>query len=617
MPRNIYEPLKLNQTNRYAGYQFHARIRMDGTEPSDAFRYVVLTVCEWILKRIPEGDRQAPELQLPPAEKYAEAGNDVFRPYHFSIGYALDITPLMNDGIWAMRIKEPDAGTAEREAVPGRFFTTRVGVRLNEKGYTELGIRIDVTDPASEEKEIDFAFRPGFVRNLFEKPFIRVEQVRDLLYDKAVRVETEEDYRQLVYLLESEDNQMPLAVFTCARKAEDAPDPGDASPDFLRKTQEFFGTPAREAEAEPELFHDPDAFCGKAFGYAVTFVLGYAFADRFRKQVGRSFTDGDILLCGARRFRGTVSAFGCTGASARAREKTFKDAVLAARRYSKHKAPYSYGTVVFEAEARKMEQHARVTELVNSGTMEEKEKIAGLTYEMEMLFGVIDSKDEDIEELRRQKEAEYARGRAFGEGEYALLEEENARLRNELNEKQRQIGRMQGDHQRAREILGVVERVQSVDAMPETNADVVRYFKVVFPDRLGFTERGEAEACRCGLRAEHLWEVLYTVATRMTDVFRNAQENLTEEDVMGATGFDVSFHEGSETRKQREFMRLREDVYEGRDISVEPHLKLKRVKDEPDHQRLHFCYIPELKRIVIGYLGDHLDSAATKYIAKK
>ena len=36
MTKNRYEPLKLNQMNRYAGYQFHARVRVDGMEPAES-----------------------------------------------------------------------------------------------------------------------------------------------------------------------------------------------------------------------------------------------------------------------------------------------------------------------------------------------------------------------------------------------------------------------------------------------------------------------------------------------------------------------------------------------------------------------------------------------------
>ncbi len=132
----------------------------------------------------------------------------------------MDSTPLMGDGIWSLRLKEPDIGTDERPPVSGRFFTTRVGLRLNEKGYTELGIRIDVTDPASEEKEVDFAFRPGFVRALAVQPSVCFTQVRELGYGCLLRVDTPEEYKKFLFMLDNEDNQLPLVVFTHYRRGE-------------------------------------------------------------------------------------------------------------------------------------------------------------------------------------------------------------------------------------------------------------------------------------------------------------------------------------------------------------------------------------------------------------
>ncbi|MBO7661907.1 MAG: hypothetical protein J6U01_00890, partial [Clostridia bacterium] len=155
MAKDRYEPIKLNQTNRYAGYQFHARVKVDGMDADSGFRYLILSVYQWIRGRVPENDRAVPELVLPEAGEYASVPAERFLPYHFSVGYTMDITPLVEDGIWSLRLKEPDIGTDDRPPVSGRFFTTRVGLRLNDKGYTELGIRIDVTDPAAEKKEID------------------------------------------------------------------------------------------------------------------------------------------------------------------------------------------------------------------------------------------------------------------------------------------------------------------------------------------------------------------------------------------------------------------------------------------------------------------------------
>ena len=669
MTRNIYEPLKLNQTNRYAGYQFHARVRLDGMEPDAAFRYLILSVYHWIRSRVPEEDRKVPELALPEPEEAASVSDQAFLPYHFSVGYTMDITPLVEDGIWSLRLKEPDIGTDERPSVSGRFFTTRVGLRLQEeKGYTELGIRIDITDPASAEKEVPFAFRPGFVRSLAIQPAVTFEQVREMRYGQPDRISTEEDYKRLLYMLDNEDNQLPLAVFTHYRHEEkktlsmsmeeflkseavksflpssglgfgmpgkkDIPMPDRSSvsgmpalrPGVVVSAEKKLraeavpaagpSDPARDAAA-PVLLYDTDAFARSAFGYARTAVLDDSFFDRFSSRVKKDILPGDIVLCGARKFRGTVTAISCPGEKEEDLKKAYNAALLAAQSYSKHKAPYAYGTVLFEAEARRLEQQREIQRILESGTMEEKEKYDRLVAHVEKLNEVIRGKEEKIARLEAQCAEEYERGVEYMSGAYDTLEEENARLRRELSDQQDRIGGMEGTYRQAKDALDALAQIRRVNALPVNNEDVVKYFRMVYRDRLDFTERGEAEASRCGLRPANLWDVLYTVANDLVDVFRNAQGNLTEEEVMQATGFTLSFHEGSMTREQKDFMRLREDVYDGKTISVEPHLKLKTSKGEPAHQRLHFCYVPELRRIVIGYVGDHLDSAATRYAGQR
>ena len=120
---------------------------------------------------------------------------------------------------------------------------------------------------------------------------------------------------------------------------------------------------------------------------------------------------------------------------------------------------------------------------------------------------------------------------------------------------------MQNSYQQTREIAAALEQIRDIDTMPTNNEDVIRYFKTVYKDRLDFTKRGEASAIKCDIKPEKLWITLYTVANRMVDVFRHTQNNLTEDDVMKATGFDISFREGAMTREQKDHMRLREDTY--------------------------------------------------------
>lgn len=662
MPKPKYEPIKLSRTTRYPGYQFYARVRVNGMDYFSAFEYLILTVFDWMLKRIPEEDRSAPELQVPPPELNKTVPPEVFQSYHVSIGYTLDITSLMYEGTWAMRLREPDVGTDERPAVPGRLFTTRVGLRLNEEGYTELGIKIDVTDPASVEKEVDFAFRPAFVRTLATQPEISFEHVRKLKFEKAEHINNEAEYKSLMDMLESDDNQMPLIVFTHVRPEEKKSIPtvsGSSIEDFIKKTEmdstlrysafrsmekplDFtVSMPAGASGKKADLFIEPEKpmkpvkkgntcktqvsepafmpfnaekFSGSAFAYARTYVLGDAFFDRVKSKLRKEFRPGDILLIGARKFGRDVTVIPYTGKTEEELKKAHYAALHAAQCYSKHKTPYSFGKAVFEADARITEQQRKTREIIESSKYEEQEKLGRLSEQITELINTINKKDDFIIELKQEMDESYNRGVAFARQESATLEEENTELKRQLGEKADQIDSMINLYKRAKNIQDTMEQMQKIDTMPVTNEDVVRYFSRVFKDRLGFTAQGAKTAAKCGISAANLWEILYNVANNLTDVFRDKQENLTEEDVMKATGFEMSFREGSKTRAQKDFMDLRQDVYDGETISIEPHIKLHAAKGIPAHQRLHFCYVQDQRIIVIGYLGDHLDSAASQYV---
>ena len=143
---------------------------------------------------------------------------------------------------------------------------------------------------------------------------------------------------------------------------------------------------------------------------------------------------------------------------------------------------------------------------------------------------------------------------------------------------------------------------------------MVRFFRTVYGDRLDFTKRGAESAAQCSFKPASLWKILYMAANQLVDVFAGFAENVTEEAVQAGTGYRMSFREGSMTRKQADMMKLREDVYEGKTISVEPHLKLRSTKGEQTNQRLYFWYDPERKRIVIGYIGEHLESVSSRYV---
>ena len=76
------------------------------------------------------------------------------------------------------------------------------------------------------------------------------------------------------------------------------------------------------------------------------------------------------------------------------------------------------------------------------------------------------------------------------------------------------------------------------------------------------------------------------------------------------TGWELAPTEGSKTREISDMMNLRKDVYEGREISVEPHIKFPKSvqKTGAKYQRLYYAYDSQSRKIIVGYVGDHLEN---------
>ena len=636
MAETKHKLIPLRRANRYAGYQFWGRMKVDGLQDEEVFNYLVLSVYEWILGKIQsEEEKKVETLQVPAPADYASVTESTFKPHHTNLLFDLDITPVPEEKIWALRIREADHGSDDgRDPVIGRTFTTRVGVRLNGKGQTELAVKIDVTDPATEKNELEFAFRPGFVRALAEQEKVHFEQVSELKYGKPFRVDTDEEYKNLLYMLDNDDNQLPLVVFTYAHPGEMKDAVKKSIEEFVKSGQmdsfmkpsgipmRGIGMPgysrmpvAAPVKNEPPVFpYEIDDFCREeTFAFALTYVLGDKNTERFGKKIRKDFRPGDILLCGAKKFKGGVSVFAYPGENKDDLKKVYADALLAVRMYPKHKAPYDYGTTVFEAEARDMERQIRINKLIDSKAIKGKEEIGELRGKIADLFKAMEKQEKRIRQLEGEKSEAFERGRDAAQKDIDDLNDKLNEQARDIASKKATIEQMQNSYQQNALRDRVLEQIHTVDEWPGDNEGIVKFFLAAYGDRIDFTERGFSTASKCEMKPEKVWDILYRVAVPMVDLFRSGRDNLSEKDIADAAGFDMSFREGAETREREEFMKYRRDNYQGKKISVEPHLKFRGAKNEADYQRLHFWYDKEKQRIVIGYMGDHLPNAATRY----
>ena len=603
-----FMPRKLPKTREYPGYQFYAILSCRDGSADDCFRLAALTVTDWLKERMEHSETTPAELRaLPPREQYQRIASEELHSFRVSAGFAADVTVLPEQGIWTLRLKEPDSDTRDRKALPGRLFTTNIAIRIMNEVQVEFAVRIDVTDPEGAA-EIDFAFRPKCVRYLFRTEGLSITQTGRLPYEQAVPVDSEDSFRSLRQVLDSTQGLMPVILFTQAIRipalsAGPSPLPGVLFPGDMPVLPHRDDPPT-----VPGLFFpfSADNFAAHAFGYGITCTVTESLHAALAKRLHRDYSPGDVLFVEPKRFGGNIHVFDGKKADTPAR------AQAKAHQYSRNKN-YSFGNTIFEYDARGIEQQRQINAVIRSDQIRDNEKVERLQAIIAELRQENENQIRKIDELKQQNLNEFSRGEEAAYAENLALEQECERLEKENHTLQANNERLSAENEEARSFRDAAEAFRSMEEMPQTNEDVVNYFTRVFGHRIVFTEKGRKTACRCGIRPAGLWYYLYHMAKELYGIHA-ANIPDVETWFMNATGIEVALGEQSQTRNNSKLMRLREDVYNGKTISVEPHVKLNAQRAGADHQRIYYCYDHELDLIIIGHAGDHLRTYGSLFI---
>ena len=608
--KDIYAPRPLSTSIEYPGYQFYAELRFEGHTADECLRYAALTVQGWLCERIRKADGNIPdELRCIPADRFMEiASSDlksIKRPFS-------EIVSLADEGIWTLMVREPDP------AIAARSYVTNVGLRV--KGETvEFGVYTNVVDRDRSLPEQDKAFRPQFVRLLFETEGMTLRQVEPLAFRKIIKVSDKRGVARLKALADDRDNQLPLIVFTHAKQAQTTASEmeqfmaemmkGPATP---RLGLPMISTPPVAVEKKPShaMPYDAEEFARHIYGFARAYIAApEVFAELRAKFNKARLNEGDILVVEPKAFGGAVKAHPYReGLKSSWYKGVTEDLTRDLQCYSKHK-PYSYGSILFTDDARQLMREHELEVLRASIHLEKSGELQQLLSLLEKERSTSAEQARYINELRSQMRDEYNRG-AASERHYAeQLETQNNKIKADNATLKANNEAMRQAFAEFSAMKAIVDRVQSVEKMPKTNEDVVACFQLFFADRLGFTERGQKTAVKCDINPEMLWTCLFQVARVLVDLYRNGVRDI-ETTFKECTGWELAPTEGSMTREISDMMSQRKDIYEGREISVEPHIKFPKSarKTGAQYQRLYYAYDSETRRIVVGYVGDHLEN---------
>ena len=159
---------------------------------------------------------------------------------------------------------------------------------------------------------------------------------------------------------------------------------------------------------------------------------------------------------------------------------------------------------------------------------------------------------------------------------------------------------------------GARHAAPSLGSWPLSTREIAEMFLASFPDRIDFTERGRASLDECRAGAETSWNALYDIVTILHGLYTGPRNVDIRREFESRSRFEFAAGAGTMTRKDRSLMRGYQDVYQGREISCEAHIKRGSDPADATFIRVYFAFDQTTGKIVISMFGEHLDNATTR-----
>ncbi len=401
--RQSTAPLSFLHTHTYPIYQFYMTMEIPGQSAEKCLLYAGLTTYEWLREKAKHD--YPPEFDTPPASEYLSANPSVMKSVHINEGYSLDITSLPDDGMWALKIREPESESSGKKPIVGRTIVTNIGFKTISDTKIECGILIESVDPEDCEEELRRGFRPAIVRTMLLNPDVKASSEHQIFYDKPTVIRTSSQLNDLFNLITSRDNCQPITIFTYASEKRDlisiithldaelGLSGKDKSIESLIAEMDF---PSEVDIGAVTMPYDVKAYKKHTAGYGWTFVIDSSIMTEYQARMHVEISPGDILWIEPRRFGGDSKCFPYLDIE----HKWQKDNILEELQnltyeYSKGKT-IPFGDIKYEPDLRGIERNKRIEEV-------KKASEEGLTELFDSQEEKILSLQAEIKQLEQQK----------------------------------------------------------------------------------------------------------------------------------------------------------------------------------------------------------------------
>ena len=112
--------------------------------------------------------------------------------------------------------------------------------------------------------------------------------------------------------------------------------------------------------------------------------------------------------------------------------------------------------------------------------------------------------------------------------------------------------------------------LENLDAFPTSLLKAMTFAEQVFPTRLLFLPEARESATDWDFDANRAWFIFRSMATVLHQLYFVENHSYMDKEFMARTGIEIALNEGSQTRNNKRLMKLRNRVYKGRPISLEP-----------------------------------------------
>ncbi|MGE5362156.1 MAG: hypothetical protein ACM3NQ_24325 [Bacteroidales bacterium] len=155
--------------------------------------------------------------------------------------------------------------------------------------------------------------------------------------------------------------------------------------------------------------------------------------------------------------------------------------------------------------------------------------------------------------------------------------------------------------------------------LPGSIPELMDWVTAFWGDRIVFTDRARKSAARAAINKERselqsVWQVLRSLATELHPLLeQESPDGGTIPDLYKQrSGFELTWTEGKQTKKDPKLMQLRKLDYDGQTLDITPHVKYSSKSHK--YLRVHFAVHEASGAIIVGHCGDHLETYGTQWV---